>query len=120
MSDQRTEKPTPRRLQKAREDGQFPAAKDFVGAMQYLGILLILSAWGASWFRGAQHDFRWLLQRAFSVQMDPGSGIALVKDALWRSFLPLGMGAAVLLGITLAAQLASTNLGISFKRLAPS
>ena len=84
MSDQRTEKPTPRRLQKAREDGQFPSAKDFVGAMQYLGILLILSAWGASWFRQAQHDFRWLLQRAFSVQIDAASGIALAKDALWR------------------------------------
>jgi flagellar biosynthetic protein FlhB len=120
MSEQRTEKPTPRRLQKAREEGQFPAAKDFVSAIQYLGIMLILSAWGASWFRETQHDFRWLLQRAFSVQMDAASGVALAKDALWRTFLPLGIGAAVLLGITLAAQLASTNLGISFKRLAPS
>jgi flagellar biosynthetic protein FlhB len=120
MSDQRTEKPTPRRLQKAREDGQFPAAKDFVGAMQYLGILLILSAWGATWFREAQRDFRWLLQRAFAVELDPATGIALAKDALWRNFLPLGIGAAVLLAVTLAAQLASTNLGISVKRLAPS
>jgi flagellar biosynthetic protein FlhB len=120
MSEQRTEKPTPRRLQKAREDGQFPSAKDFVGAMQYLGIMLILSAWGASWFRETQHDFRWLLQRSFSTQLDAVSGVALAKDALWRTFLPLGMGAAVLLGITLVAQLASTNLGISFKRLAPS
>jgi flagellar biosynthetic protein FlhB len=39
---------------------------------------------------------------------------------LWRNFLPLGIGAAVLLAVTLAAQLASTNLGISVKRLAPS
>lgn len=120
MSDQRTEKATPRRLQKAREEGQFPAAKDFVSAIQYLGMMLILSAWGASWFRGTEHDFRWLLERAFSVQLDAASGVALAKDALWRTFLPLGMGAAVLLGITLAAQLASTNLGVSLKRLAPS
>ena len=40
--------------------------------------------------------------------------------SLIQAFLPLGLGAGMLMGITLAAQLASTNLGVSFKRLAPS
>jgi flagellar biosynthetic protein FlhB len=120
MSEQRTEQATPRRLQKAREDGQFPASKDFVSAVQYLGVLFILSAWGATWFRETQHDFRRLLTRAFSVEMDPTAGAALAREALSHAFLPLGIAAGALLGITLLAQLVSTNLGISFKRLAPS
>ena len=117
MSEQRTEKATPKRLQKAREDGQFPASKDFVSAMQYLGVLLILTAWGATWFRDAQHDFRRLLADAFSSNLDVP---ALARRSLVQAFLPLGLGAAALMAITLVAQLASTNLGISFKRLAPS
>jgi flagellar biosynthesis protein FlhB len=120
MSGQRTEKATPRRLQKAREKGQFPSAKDFVGAVQYLGIVMIISAWGASWFRDTQHDFRSLLLRAFSTELDMASTSALAKEGLWRMFIPLGMAAAGLMGITLLAQLASTNMGVSLKRLAPS
>src|SRR3954452_2298266 len=120
MSEQRTEQATPRRLEKAREDGQFPASKDFVSAVQYLGVLLILSAWGATWFRETQHDFRRLLTRAFTPEMDPAAGVALAKEALSRAFLPLGIAAGVLVVITLLAQLVSTNMGISFKRLAPS
>ena len=42
------------------------------------------------------------------------------RRSLVQAFLPLGLGAAALMAITLVAQLASTNLGVSFKRLAPS
>jgi flagellar biosynthesis protein FlhB len=117
LSEQRTEKATPKRLQKAREEGQFPASKDFVSAVQYLGVLLILSAWGATWFRSAQQDFRRLLAQAFTVDLDLAS---LARQALTQAFLPLGMAAGALLGITLLAQLIATNLGVSLKRLAPS
>ena len=82
--------------------------------------MLILSAWGASWFRETQHDFRWLLQRAFSVQMDAASGVALAKVRYGEPFCLWALELRFCSGITLAAQLASTNLGISFKRLAPS
>ena len=120
MSEQRTEKATPRRLQKAREDGQFPASKDFVGAAQYLGVVLILSAWGASWFRQTQFDFQHLLRRAFTTEINVVETTSLAKDALWRAFFPLVLAAGALLSITLLAQLLSTNMGISFKRLMPS
>lgn len=120
MSEQRTEKATPRRLQKAREQGQFPASKDFVSAVQYLGVVLILSAWGASWFQQTQHEFRRVLSRAFSAEVDIIGVTTLAREALWRSFLPLGMGAGILLAITLLAQLFSTNMGVSLKRMAPT
>ena len=44
MADQRqkTEQPTQRRLQKAREEGQFPAAREFVAALQFLAFAAVL------------------------------------------------------------------------------
>ena len=102
MSEQRTEKATPKRLQKAREDGQFPAAKDFVSAMQYLGVLLILRPGEQPGSADAQHDFRRLLAGASRCNSMRPAGAAGQTMALAQAFLPLGMGAAALLGITLA------------------
>ena len=47
---QKTEKPTQKRLQKAREDGRFPSSRDFVGGLQFIACLMMLGAWGPEWF----------------------------------------------------------------------
>jgi flagellar biosynthesis protein FlhB len=120
MSEQRTEKATPERLRKARKEGQFPAAKDFVGALQYVGVVIILTSWGGTWVRSMADDFRRLLTHAFAVEVDAVTLASLTREAVLRSFLPLGMAAAALVTLTFMVQLATTNLGISFKRLAPS
>ena len=51
MSDRsgKTEEPTQRRLEKARKEGQFPQAKEFVAALQFLVFLGLLGAGGAEW-----------------------------------------------------------------------
>ena len=55
MADQsKTEQPTQRRLEKAREEGQFPSAKEFVGALQFMVFLALLGMGGAAWFARAQ------------------------------------------------------------------
>ena len=46
----KTEQPTQQRLKKAREQGQFPAAKEFVAALQFMVFLALLGAGGAGWF----------------------------------------------------------------------
>ena len=38
----KTEQPTQQRLKKAREQGQFPAAKEFVAALQFMVFLVLL------------------------------------------------------------------------------
>ena len=43
MADQKTEKPTQRRLNKAREEGNFPTARTFVGALQFVAFVALLS-----------------------------------------------------------------------------
>jgi flagellar biosynthetic protein FlhB len=120
MADQRTEKATPERLRKARKEGQFPAAKDFVSALQYLGVVIILTSWGAAWFRGIAEDLRHSILRSFTVQLDAVTLAALAKEMVFRAFVPIGMAAAALVALTMLVQLGTTNLGISLKRLAPT
>ncbi len=43
---QRTEQPTAKRLEKARKEGQFPTARQFVSAMQFLAFVAVLQSWG--------------------------------------------------------------------------
>ena len=46
---QKTEQPTQRRLERARKEGQFPASRDFVSAMQFAAFVAVAGAWGPDW-----------------------------------------------------------------------
>ena len=45
---QQTEKATPRRLEKARNDGRFVSARDFVAGVQFLIFVSIIAAWSVA------------------------------------------------------------------------
>jgi len=49
MSDQgqRTEKPTKKKQDKARKEGQFPASKEFLAALQFLTFVVLATGGGA-------------------------------------------------------------------------
>lgn len=49
---QRTEKPTKRKLDKARKEGQFPSSREFLAALQFLTFAALLSAGGAGFLDG--------------------------------------------------------------------
>ena len=52
MADQqKTEQPTPRRLKKAREEGNFPTARIFVNALQFVAFVWLLRSWGPGWIQ---------------------------------------------------------------------
>ena len=82
----KTEQPTQRRLQKARKDGQFPAAKEFVGALQFLVFLGLLSAGGAAWFAGLQQTARSVLYD--HVARSPPFGGRKGTPTGWRGCCP--------------------------------
>jgi flagellar biosynthetic protein FlhB len=116
---QRTEKPTQRRLKKAREEGRFLVSKEFVGGFQFLAIVLILATWSGPWFERLKETFGELLLRSFQPDFGPGELVRLLGTGLRRVFDPL-LGAGVLLGaITLGLQLLVTQFGFSLRRLAP-
>jgi len=121
MSDrsQKTEKPTQRRLDKARRDGQFAVSRDFLSSLQFLTFLAFLIVQAPVLFESVVRMLRFSLLEAFRSP--------LTTSSLYAAFLTLGSEIGVPLataglGITLITvlfQLLQTRFGISAKRLQP-
>jgi flagellar biosynthesis protein FlhB len=118
-SDQKTEKPTPRRLLKAREEGNFPSARTFVGSMQFLAFVSLLHVWGAVWLRSVQRGFMDLIQTAMNPRLYPRDLLYLSIGLMKQLMLPVGLLGAIMIGTTIAIQLVVTGLGVSMKKLTP-
>jgi flagellar biosynthetic protein FlhB len=116
---QRTEKPTPKRVDKARREGNFPAAREMVGALQFLAFCCMLAAWGSAWILSMRETMGWLLERAFAARLTDIDVARLSADVARRVFLPVGAAGGLLLAATLAAQLAATKMGVSYQKVAP-
>lgn len=116
---QKTEQPTQRRLERARKEGQFPASRDFVSAMQFLAFVAVTGAWGAEWVAALQQMLRAMMAGAFGGPMGDVALVALGREVLWRCFLLFAPAGALLLAVTAAVQLATTGLGVSFHKIAP-
>src|SRR5438067_5545373 len=116
---QRTEKPTPRRLEKARKEGHFPVSKDFVNGVQFLVFLVLVAAYGRSWLSNLTATSRMVIVRGFHTELTP----ATLRDLLYlmttRLAAPLVLAGAGLVAVGLATHLMVTRLGFSFHKLAP-
>jgi flagellar biosynthetic protein FlhB len=115
----KTEQPTPRRLEKAREEGNYPAAREFVAALQFLIFLGLLSAGGAHWFAGFRWTARSLFAMAFSGDLRAEDLTHLAWQICWRHFLPLGLAGLAVAAATMGFRLMTTQFGLSLKKLAP-
>src|ERR1051326_4449088 len=118
-----TEKPTPRRLEKARKEGQYPSAREFVAALQFMVFLGLLGAGGAPWFAQFRQTTRWLLALPFNGlaggDLHAEDFTRIAWQIFWKNFLPLAMGGAAVAAATLGIRLITTRFGLSLKKLAP-
>ncbi|HUB82909.1 MAG TPA: EscU/YscU/HrcU family type III secretion system export apparatus switch protein [Bryobacteraceae bacterium] len=120
MADQsKTEQPTQRRLDKAREEGQFPSAREFVGALQFMVFLALLAAGGTAWLAQFAASVRSLLAMAFTRELRPENISRIAWQLAWKHFLPLALGGLAVAAATLAFRLATTRFGLSWNKLAP-
>jgi flagellar biosynthetic protein FlhB len=115
----KTEQPTQRRLEKAREEGQFPAAREFVSALQFMVFLALLGAGGGAWLAQFRATARWLFQMAFTPALGPEDVTHIAWQLAWKHFLPLALGGLAVALATLAFRLITTRFGFSLKKLAP-
>ncbi|HUB32782.1 MAG TPA: EscU/YscU/HrcU family type III secretion system export apparatus switch protein [Bryobacteraceae bacterium] len=115
----KTEEPTQRRLEKARQEGQFPAAREFVAALQFAVFLGLLGAGGAGWMRGLRSATRALLARAFGGDLNATELTHIAWTLYWQQGLPLLLAGVGVAAATLAFRLATTQFGLSWKKLAP-
>jgi flagellar biosynthetic protein FlhB len=116
---QRTEQPTPRRLQRARREGSFPSSREFVSSIQFLGVVVLAVLFGSAWLIYTARATRSLLARAFTTELTAAALIALTRNVIVPELAPLIAAGAGLVLLVLFTQLATTRMGISVAKLAP-
>ena len=121
MSDRssKTEPATQRRLEKAREEGQFPSAREFVSALQFMVFLTLLGQGGAVWFTDFEKTTRSLFRLAFTTELSSEVLTRIAWDLGWKHFLPLGLGGLAVALATLGFRLVTTRFGVTLKKFAP-
>ena len=115
----KTEKPSPRKLLKARREGQFASSKDFVSGLQFTVFVLLLAAWGPRMFAAFKEAAGAVLREAFRSDLGSSTLVDIVRQSFAQTLYPLITGSAVLVATGILFQLASTRFSFSLHRLAP-
>jgi len=114
-----TEKPTQKRLEKARKEGNFPVSKEFVSGVQFLVFVVLLSNYGGAWLASLRTTSRLILTQSFQLEITPVTLRQLLYLMVIRLAVPLMIAGSVIVATSLATHLAVTRLGFSFDKLAP-
>lgn len=116
---QRTEKPTKRKLDKSRREGQFAASREFLAALQFLTFVVLAGIGGMRFLERTREMARYYLAAAFRLQLSAHNLVGIYQTSVGHVFMPLLWMGICLTSVALAGQLGSTRLGISFQKLAP-
>lgn len=120
MAANRTEKATPQRLKKAREQGQFVVSRSMVGAVQFAVAVWLIGGLVASWQTGLGESLHQLIQRSSSGDISEAEWPHLLREVAYTNLSPLLRFVAVLFAVTFATHLAITRFGFSVQRLSPN
>lgn len=116
----KTEKPSARRLLRARQEGQFATSRDMFSATQILVFVSLLGAWFPAWFTGMKAMVRESLTNAFHGELVVTRVTGIASAILTRVFVPLtGLAAAAMLA-PFAIHLVVSGFGFSMKRFQPN
>ncbi len=126
-NDNRTERPTPRRLQKAREKGQVARSREVPGAAVLLSALLFLSYNGNRMLEGLERQLSDSLRARPPVDFTETYVTQLARGATWQLALFLMPLLMVVCLVAIAANFAQQGatlswhqLGFHFEKLQPT
>jgi flagellar biosynthetic protein FlhB len=121
MSDrsQRTEKPSPQKIRKARTEGRFAASRELVAAVQFGVSVALLAGLAAHWWPAAIEGARSLLATAFTLQLDQSAVVLMFQQRLVPAFLPLLAAGGAVFCTVLMTQMVITEFGLATARLTP-
>jgi len=115
----RTEQPTERKIQKARQEGNFAVSREFVGGVQFSIFVALLATFSGAWLGSTQALTRVLLRESFHLELTPAALVRLVREPLLDWAWPVLAAGGLLVAATLGAQLLTTRMGLSTKKLLP-
>jgi flagellar biosynthetic protein FlhB len=116
---QRTEQPTQRRIDKAREEGNYAVSKEFVSAIQFAVFVTVLVGFSSQWMLRTRQITRFLLTRGFHLEVDRIDVVRLYQHLLFPAAAALLLAGALVMAVTMATQLGTTRLGFAVKKLTP-
>jgi flagellar biosynthetic protein FlhB len=118
--DNRTEKPSPRKLSKAREDGNYVVSKEFIAAAQFTTFFVMVIQFGDRFGTSCQIEVTKWIGLAFSgIELHRESLQGLVTAFLVSKLIPIFSIGLTLTGSAILAQLLVSRVGISVKKLTP-
>lgn len=115
----KTEKASPKRILKARTDGNFPSTRQFLAGVQFLVFVELLQRLGGGWFVQLKLVTTTVLHRAFDPGLTPEDWLLMARKVVLVCLGPLVLTGLALAVLSLALQLGLTSFGISIKKIAP-
>jgi flagellar biosynthesis protein FlhB len=116
----KTEAPTPRRRQEARDQGNVARSPDLTGALLLIGVLMLLKYFGGALVETLRTLVAELLSLRSIADLNPdGAGAVLLRSfmSVALAMVPLLVGVMV---IAMVANVAQTGLIISGQKLTPN
>jgi flagellar biosynthetic protein FlhB len=118
-SSDKSEKASPKRLEKSRKEGNFPSTRQFLAGAQFVVFVVLLQSFGGAWLTGLGLAAAAVLHRAFAQPLTPEDWLLLARDAVLRSIGPLVVAGLAMSLLSLVLQLGLTGFGVSFEKVAP-
>jgi len=120
MADQKTEKASPQRLRKAREEGRFPASRDLLASAQLTLTLLVAYAIATNLFRAIGASARLFFVQAFSGrELSTTSMVAIARQGFFPPIRAMFALTGIAAGLGLLIQIIANGFGLAFKQAMP-
>jgi flagellar biosynthetic protein FlhB len=115
-----TEKPTQRRIKKARDKGDFPVSRHLLGGLQFLLSVTLISTFFSQWAMGIAQLMLAMFRRAATGELNASELIYLARESLIRGVGGLAVAGLAIVAVVVLSQLLITRFGLSVSKLTPN
>lgn len=116
---QKTEEPTPRRLQDARKKGDVPKSQEIPGWFVLASGLVVLGVMGPGIARELSGTLTLFLASPHTMAVDAPGVLALAKTAIWRVGLVVAFAFLLMAGAGLVGHLVQTGFLFTTEKMNP-
>lgn len=106
---EKSEQPSSRRLEQAREKGQVPSSKEFGPVFVFFGAMGMIAVWAPMAWRHLHQISRHWFEQAGKVALTPDSAYSMLLDVIQNGFIPILPFAMVIGFLGVGAMLMQTG-----------
>jgi flagellar biosynthetic protein FlhB len=116
---QRTEEPTQRRLDDAREHGDIVKSAELSTLVVLAGGAISIAMFSHAAAEGFARAFRAFLEQPDQIAVDAGGALSIMRGALWQLLLLLAAPLALICGAGVSAHLVQNRPSFAVERIKP-